>query len=102
MATPVQAQDHADVPRTGGYTRFELELEVRPLFLRRRHEPLARFDASINTPLVCAVSRESRLSQFSGYSEDVREARVRSLSRLPAVLQGSQIRKVPTVSSPSA
>jgi len=43
MATPGPAQETADVPRTGGYTRFELELEVRPL-CRRRHEPLARLD----------------------------------------------------------
>ena len=46
MATPTSAQQTADVPRTGGYTRFELELEVRLLSypVRRRHVPLARFD----------------------------------------------------------
>lgn len=42
MATPTP-HETADVPRTGGYTRFELELEVRPLFARR-HVPLVRFD----------------------------------------------------------
>jgi hypothetical protein len=31
MATPTSGQQTADVPRTGGYTRFELELEVRLL-----------------------------------------------------------------------
>jgi hypothetical protein len=43
MAAPNPAHERADVPGAGGYTRFELELEVRPLF-RRRHVPLACFD----------------------------------------------------------
>lgn len=43
MAAPKPAHERADVPGAGGYTRFELELEVRPPF-RRRHVPLVYFD----------------------------------------------------------
>ena len=58
------------------------------------------WSVSINTPLVRAVSCKSRVSQFSGIAENVREARVCGLPRLPAVLQGAPVRKVPAVSSP--
>jgi hypothetical protein len=55
---------------------------------------------SINTPLVRAMSCKSRVSQFSGIAENVREARVCGLSRLPAVLPGAPVREVPAVSPP--
>jgi hypothetical protein len=50
--------------------------------------------------LVCAMPCKSRLSQLLGPAEDARQARVRGLSRLPAVLQGAEVRKIPTVCPP--
>ena len=65
MATPTSGsgQQTADVPRTGGYTRFELELEVRLLSYPIPATSCAPGPLrSINKPLVCAVSCESCLS----------------------------------------
>jgi hypothetical protein len=91
MASPT-APDRADVPLTGGYTRFELELEVRI-----RHGPYSVCFSAINTALVCAVPRESRLSQLPGHPEVLRQARVRGLPRLPAVLQRAQVHQISPV-----
>jgi hypothetical protein len=66
MAAPT-APDRADVPLQGGYTRFELELEVRTAGLR--HGPYPVCFSSINTAPVCAMPRESRLSQLPGPAE---------------------------------
>jgi len=54
--------DH--VPRYGGFTRFELELEVRP---NQVHVPPLFIT---NLPLVRAVPRQSRLSQLPSPAED--------------------------------
>jgi hypothetical protein len=60
---PVQAG--SDVPLHGGFTRFELELEVRswPSYVTA---PIL-FHQDINTSLVCAMSGEPRLSQLPRY-----------------------------------
>ena len=54
--------ENTDVPRTGGYTRFELELEVRPLLPPYYGDVICPWLVSINPPLVRAVSCESCLS----------------------------------------
>jgi hypothetical protein len=59
---PAQDTAHPDVPLHGGYTRFELELEVRTQ-LSCVTAPIL-FHPNINTSLVCAVPCESRLSQL--------------------------------------
>jgi hypothetical protein len=65
--SPPAAPAHPDVPLHGGYTRFELELEVRT-HLSCVTAPIM-FHPNINTRLVCAVPRESRLSQLPRYPE---------------------------------
>ena len=91
-------QERADVPLHGGYTRFELELEV-PTSLSYVTAP-NMFHQHINTLLVRPVPCESCLSQLPSDAEVLRQARVRSLSRLPAIFQGAQVYKIPTVGTP--
>lgn len=79
----------ADVPGCGGYSRFELELEVRICLPRRPR--------STNTLPVRPGPREPRLPQQPGPAKVPRQARVRRLARLSAVLPAAQVGKVPTV-----
>jgi hypothetical protein len=66
MASPT-TPNRADVPLHGGYTRFELELEVRPAAYVTA--PILFVSLHVNTALVCTVPRESRLSQLPGHAK---------------------------------
>jgi hypothetical protein len=66
MVSP-PAQERSDVPLHGGFTRFELELEVRTS-LSCVMAPNS-FHQYVNTSLVCAMPRESRLSQLPRYAK---------------------------------
>lgn len=96
MATTASTDAPDRLPRYGGFSRFELELEVRS----HRPWPTCCPLFATDQALVRAVPCQSCLSQLSRPAEDFGQARLCRLPRLPAILQGAKILQVPAVRLP--
>lgn len=90
---PAVPEDGANEPKYGGYSRFELELEVRQSTHMR-----SPFGQATNLSAVCPVAREPAVSQLPRFPQVSHEPRLRRLPRLPAVLDAPALPQVPDVS----
>lgn len=93
-----------DEPLYGGFSRFEVELEVSDCFrllLPDRQSLLERCMLTSNTA-VCSVARESVLLESPRIPEASLRPGIHPIPQIPAVLEQTAISTLPYVSRPDA
>lgn len=98
MSSPSEPPDWNE-PQYGGYSRFEMELEVRPCPVS---SPVVGQQLTGTQRAVCPVAREPVLSQPPRVAEAPDAAGVRRVPRVPAVLEPPAVPQVSDVSGADA
>lgn len=93
------AADQDQEPKYGGYSRFEIELEVSHHDSHHSisHSPPIESSANPDIPVVCPVTRQSLLSQPPRVAEAPHPARLHRLPGLPPVLVQAAVPQIPDI-----